>query len=133
MPAVSNKNASDSRIASSSSMMWMTASSGISLFLLRGGAQRQMENRPATGIGLHPEVATMRFHDGARYRQADTHAMPLGRDEGLEQLFGDFRRDAGTRIGDARAHEIAVKRPGRNGNLAARRPSLDHRLDGVSH
>src|SRR5262245_15746374 len=102
MPTVPSRKASDSRMASSSSMTWTTAlSDGIAEVLLGYGPQGEAKDRPAAGIGLHADLPAVGLDDGAGDRQADAHAMGLVGNEGLEQLRHDLGRDSRTGIGDA--------------------------------
>src|ERR1017187_10704028 len=50
----------------------------------------EMKYCSAGRIGFHPDSSVMRLDDGARNRQADAHALTLGRDERLKQLLGDL-------------------------------------------
>src|SRR4029078_8471743 len=121
MPAVSNRKASDLRIASSSSTTWMMIdSSGIGRVLLRGRAEREVENTAPAGIWLNPKLAAMRLNNGARNGQADTHAGPLGRREGLKELRGNLRGDPGPGVGDGGLHHLAIRYRACECNLAAR-------------
>src|ERR1700722_13118002 len=101
MRAVPSRKASDSRKPSSSSMMWtVPVLDGIAGLLPGHCGQREAEHRPASGIGPSHDGAAVRFHDGARDRQADPHALAFGGDERLEKLRADLRRNAGAGIGD---------------------------------
>src|SRR5579884_3647848 len=99
MSAVCSRNASDCRLASSSSMTWtMTASDGIAdllvvvrfdlLFdlLLGHCGQRQREHRAAARVRARRDGPAVRLDDRARDRQTDSHALRLAGDERLEQL-----------------------------------------------
>src|SRR4051812_11348121 len=101
MPAFSRRKASESRTASSSSMTCTKVSFRIASLFSADGAKRQTEDRASARIGLHPELAAMRLNDGARNGKPHSHTLPLCRYEGLEQLLGDFRRNARPGVGDA--------------------------------
>ena len=76
---------------------------------------------PPLSRRLEPDAAAMRFDDRPADRQADAHAVRLGRDERLEQLRRDRRRDAGAGIldddldqplGAARVRDASGRRAG---------------------
>ena len=68
-------------------MTWTSPfSDGIADLLACDRGQGEGEHRSAAGIGADRDAAAMRLDDGARDRQADAHALPLGGDERLEQL-----------------------------------------------
>src|ERR1700690_1990371 len=69
----------------------------------------EMEYCSAGGIGFHPDSSIMRLDDGARNRQADAHAVTLGRDERLKQLPGAVGRDSSTAVGHADPDQAAVR------------------------
>src|SRR6516162_3329050 len=133
--ALRNKNASDSRSPSSSSIIWTTGcatafSEAIAALLLVNDRQREGEDRTATGIWLLCDCAAMRFDDRARDRQTDPHAMAFGRDKWLKQLIGDLRRDACAGIRDADFDHVIRGRGGRNDEFADRGGL--HRVDRVA-
>src|SRR5690606_6361481 len=99
---------SASRAASSSSITCTKASFCIRKFLPGHGAEREIEDRAALRIGPHADPAAVRLDDRAADRQADAHAMHLGREERLKQLSCDFLGDAGARVGDADLDHSAV-------------------------
>src|SRR5689334_11590003 len=73
----------------------------------------------------------MRFDDLAADRQAEPHALRLGRDEGLEQPRRHLRLDAGAGIGDPRERHAVLAAPCRQNKL----PTFAglHRLYRVAH
>src|SRR5262245_66019037 len=96
MPAQPSRKASASRTASSSSITWtMDLSAGIAEILSGRGSQREAKDRSTAGIGLHRDLSTVGLDNGAANRQADTHAVALVGDKGLEELQHQLRRDAG--------------------------------------
>src|SRR5690606_37561887 len=98
-PALSSRKTSESRIAASSSMTWITASVMCCL-LGTCSFQGEAEGRTAARRFLRGNTSAMGFDDGARDGQAHAHALRLGGDERLEQLIGDVAADAGAGIGD---------------------------------
>src|SRR5215510_9087222 len=129
--AVRSRNASDCRTASSSSITCTMTSDGIADFLPVDRAQREAKDRAAGRIGLHPDVAAMRLDDGARDRQADPHAMPLGGEERLEQLRSRLFRNAVSGVGHADGDHAVLAGSGGHDELAPGR--LLHGLDRVAH
>src|SRR5438309_5272126 len=97
---------------------------------MRDGAKREPENRSAARIGLGFDLAAMRFHDGARDRQPNSHAFTLGRDERLKQLRHDYRIDTGTGVGHADRDHVVSRGGGGYYKLAAF--GGFHRLTGVA-
>src|SRR5207237_5058538 len=97
--ALRNRNASDSRTASSSSMTWTTPLVGIPRNL-HSRPQRETEYGAAAGARPRHDLPAMGLDDGLADRQPDTHALRLGRDKRLEQLRHHLRRDAAPGIGD---------------------------------
>src|SRR5262249_61554966 len=80
------------RPASSSSMTWtMDLSGGIAEILPARGPYGEPKDRSAGGIGLHRDLAAVGLDNGAADRQADTHAVALVGEEGLEELREQFR------------------------------------------
>src|SRR5499427_4272439 len=131
MPADPSWKASAWRTASSSSMTWtMDLSGGIAEILPGGGPYREPKDRSAGGIGLHRDVSAVGLDNGAADRQADTHAVALVGDEGLEELRHQFRRDPGAGVGHADGDHIVVADGGGNDELASLRRL--HGLDRIS-
>src|SRR5215813_54316 len=131
MPADPSWKASAWRTASSSSMTWtMDLSDRIAGILPGRGPQRETKDRSAAGIGLHQNLSTVGLDNSAADRQADTHAVALVGDEGLEELRHQFRRDPGPGVGHADGDHIVVAGRGGNDELASLRRL--HRLDGIS-
>src|SRR5262249_61842644 len=96
------RKASASRTASSSSITWtMDLSAGIAEILSSRGSQREAKGRSTAGIGLHRDLSTVGLDNGAADRQADTHAVALVGDKGLEELRHQLRRDSGAGVGQA--------------------------------
>src|SRR6516225_4320226 len=110
IPADPSWKASASRTASSSSITWtMDLSGGIAEILPAGGPYGEPEDRSAARIGLHRDLSAVRLDNGAADRQADTHAVALVGDKGLEELRHQFRRDPGPGVGHAdRAHIVVA-------------------------
>src|SRR6516165_3951905 len=109
MPADPSWNASAWRTASSSSITWtMDLSGGIAEILPVRGPQREAKDRSTAGIGFHGDLSTVGLDNGAADRQADTHAMALVGDEGLEELRHQFRRDPGPGVGHADRDHIVI-------------------------
>src|SRR5262245_39568803 len=69
-----------------------------------------MKNRAPQGVLFHPDLPAMRFDDGARYRQSDTHAVAFRSHEGLKQLFGNLGRDPRASVNYADANKTFVGR-----------------------
>src|SRR6516225_7848674 len=131
MPTDPSWKASAWRTASSSSITWtMDLSGGIAGILRGRGPQREAKDRPTAGIGLHHDLSTMGLDNGAADRQADTHAVSLVGNKGLEELRHQFRRDPGSRVGHADGDHIVVAGCGGNDEFASLRRF--HGLDGVS-
>src|SRR5260221_2659761 len=131
MPADPNWKASAWRTASSSSITWtMDLSGGIAEILPPRGPQREAKDRPAAGIGLHRDLSTVGLDNGAADRQADTHAVALVGDKGLEELRHQFRRDPGAGVGHADGDHIVVAGCGGNDEFASLRRL--HGLDRIS-
>src|SRR6516164_9645685 len=131
IPAEPSWKASASRTASSSSMTWtMGLSDGIAEVLLGRGPQREAKDRSAVGIGLHNDLSAVGLDNGAADRQADTHAVALVGDKGLEELRHQFLRDPGPRVGNADGDHVVVAGSGGNDELASLRRL--HGLDGIA-
>src|SRR5215475_358674 len=131
MPADPSGKASASRTASSSSITCtMGLSAGIAEILSGRGSQREAKDRSTAGIGLHHDLSTVGLDNGAADRQADTHAVALVGDKGLEELRHQFRRDPGSRVGHADGDHIVVAGGGGNDELASLRRL--HGLDRIS-
>src|SRR5215471_5791072 len=131
MPAEPSWKASASRTASSSSITWtMDWSGGIAGILPARGPQRETKDRSTAGIGLHRDLSAVGLDDGAADRQADTHAVALVGDKGLEELRRQFRRDPGSRVGHADGDHVVLADCGGDDELASLRRL--HGLDGVS-
>src|SRR4029077_8605996 len=130
MRAVCSTNASDWRTASSSSMTCTRLVGCIAEVLVRDAWHGEAKHRAASLIRLDDDLSAMVFDDGARNRQPDAHSQSLGRDEGLEQLGGNLRRDAEAAVGDADFEQVAIACAARDQQLAPRR--LLHRLDRVA-
>src|SRR5262252_9895574 len=131
MPADPSWKASAWRTASSSSMTWtMDLSGGIAEILPGGGPYREPKDRSAGGIGLHRDLAAVGLDNGAADRQADTHAVALVGDEGLEELRDQFLRDPGPGVGHADCDHFVVADCGGNDELASLRRL--HGFDGVA-
>ena len=73
----------------------------------------------------------MRLDDGPADRQAEPHALALGRDEGLEKLCRDLRRETAAGVGDAYFHGAVVVRACSDLEFTAL-AGLDHDLDGIA-
>src|SRR6478752_514421 len=130
MPTAPNRKASDSRMASSSSMTCTTAlSDGIADLLLGHRPQREAKSRAASGVGVRSDVAAMGLDDGAGNRQADAHTMALVGDEGLEQMRSYVRRNPRAGVSNADGEHAILVGGGRNRELAPVRRL--HRLDRV--
>src|SRR5262249_27862367 len=129
--AVRSRNSSDWRTASSSSITCTRLLAGIAQILLGHGTQCKAKDRPALRVRLDRDLAAMRLDDGARDRQPDPHSLRLAGDEGLKQLRGYFRRNAGAGIRHAHRDHAAGTGRRRDGELAAIR--ILHRLDGIAH
>src|SRR3954462_1468690 len=94
-------------------------------------AKREAEDGATARIGLAPDPAAMAFDDGARDRQADAHAVPLGGHERLKKLLGEFRRDARAGVGYADLDHVAGSNREADGQLAL--VDLLHRLDRIAN
>src|SRR5687768_11122908 len=101
MRAVPSRKASDWRTASSSSITCTRLADCIAEILVGYARHGEAEHRATASIRLHGDQAAMGFHDRARNGKPHPHAVTLGRDERLEQLSGNLRRNAGTAVGDA--------------------------------
>src|SRR5215831_4712943 len=131
MPAEPSWKASASRTASSSSMTWaMGLSDGIAELLPGRRPQREAKDRSADRIGLHRDLSAVGLDNRAADRQADTHAVALIGDEGLEELRHQFRRDPGSGVGHADGDHLVVAGCGGNNELASLRRL--HGLDGIA-
>src|SRR5499427_486012 len=131
MPADPSWKASAWRTASSSSMTWtMDLSGGIAEILPGGGPYRKPKDRSAGGIGLHRDLSAVGLDNGAADRQADTHAVALVGDKGLEELRHQFLRDPGPGVGNADGDHVVVAGGGGNDELASLRRL--HGLDGIA-
>src|SRR6516225_10657260 len=135
-PAVRSKNASDSRSASSSSMILTSRraagfSEAIAAFLLAHSRQGKCEDRAAGWIWSRRDRTAMRLDDRARYRQAYSHAMAFGGDEWLKQLIGNLRRDSAASISDANFDHVVGGRRGCDDKFA--RCGGLHCVDRVAH
>src|SRR5262245_38337930 len=109
IPADPSWKASASRTASSSSMTWtLDLSGGIAEILPARGPYGEPKDRSAAGIGLHRDLPAVGLDNGAADRQADTHAVALVGDKGLEELRHQLRRDPGPRVGHADGYHIVV-------------------------
>src|SRR5262249_51228640 len=92
---------------------WTTGSLDIADLLPADRPQGEAKDRPATGIGLGPDLAAMRLDDRSRDRQPDPHPLAFGGDERLEQLRTHLRRNARSGIGNAdRDHGVARRARG---------------------
>src|SRR6266508_2275926 len=132
IPADPSWNVSASRTASSSSITWtIDLSDGIGEPLPGRGPQGEAKDRSAGGVGLHHDLSTVGLDNGAADRQADTHALALVGDKGLEELRSQFRCDARPGIGHADGDHIVIV--GRGGNNELARLRRLHRLHGISH
>src|SRR5262245_38562402 len=130
-PTLRSRKASESRMASSSSITWTRAlSDGIAEVLLCHGPQREAKDRSATRILLHGDPPAVGFDDGAGDRQADAHAMALVGDKGLEELGHHLRGNPGAGIGHADGDHVVVGGCGCNHELAPLR--CLHRIDGIA-
>src|SRR5262245_57060664 len=129
--ALRSRNASESRMASSSSMTCTSGWSAMRRLRGRRGAQREAEGGAAARGRLHPDAPAMRLYDRLRDRQTHPHAVLLGGHERLKQLVRNLGGNAGTGIFDRdRDHSIAGAFR-RHEKLAPL--YLGHRLDGVAH
>src|SRR6516225_3059736 len=115
IPADPSWKASAWRTASSSSMTWtMDLSGGIAEILPARGPHGEPKDRSASGIGLHRDLSAVGLDNGAADRQADTHAVALVGDEGLEELRHQFRPDSQPGVTHAAGAHVAFV--GRRGN-----------------
>src|SRR5215468_3582191 len=131
MPADPSWKASASRTASSSSITWtMDLSAGIARILSGRGSQREAKDRSTVGIGLRRDLSAVGLDNGAADRQADTHAVALVGDKGLEELRHQFLRDPGPGVGHADGNHVVVAGCGGNNELASLR--CCHGLDRIS-
>src|SRR6266481_9156017 len=124
-PAVLRRNASDWRTATSSSITWTTWLFDKRRLLEPCRAQGEAEDRAAARPRIDPDPAAMRLDDGPADRQAQSHALALGRDERLEELRGDFGSKPGPGIGDAHFDRLVGVRHGCDLQLATVR-AFDH-------
>src|SRR5262249_19260113 len=133
MPAVLMRKFRESRIASSSSMTWTTASDGIVIVrvLLGHRAKGETEHRAAARIGLRPDASAVSFDDRARDRQPHSHAVTFRGHERLEELRRDLVRDSRPGIGYADDCRAILARCGGQDKLAMRR--LLHGFDRVAY
>src|SRR6266568_749341 len=92
---------------------------GIADFLFADRAKREVENGASLRVGLEPDLSAVGLDDRPRDRQADAHALALGGDERLEQLLGDFGRDAAPGVCDADRDHVLLVGAGGNDELAA--------------
>src|SRR5215467_12703659 len=131
IPADPSWKASAWRTASSSSMTWtMDLLAGIAEILPARGPYGEPKDRPTGGIGLHRDLSAVGLDNGAADRQADTHAVALVGDKGLEELRHQFLRDPGPGVGNADGDHVVVAGGGGNDELASLRRL--HGLDGIS-
>src|SRR3990167_2718209 len=130
MPDDVSRKASESRTASSSSMIWTMASAGIGSLLFADGAEREAEDRSAARVRFDPDSTAMGVDDRPRDRQADAHSLPLGGDEGLEQLAGNLGCDPRSSIGDAHLDHVVVDEAGADQEFPRRR--IGHGIDGIA-
>src|SRR3990167_750026 len=93
-PAVSSRNTSESRIASSSSMTCTRRSVMVTQVLGPHGAEGEPEGRPAPVVGLHPYPPAMGLDNRPRNRQTHAHALGFGGEEGFEQPLDDIGANA---------------------------------------
>src|SRR6185312_4544032 len=108
-PLVSSRIFSESRIASSSSMMKRMGLLAIRDRLL--ARDRQVEDElgsSAVDIRFGTQGSAMRIDDRAADRQAEPHSRAFGRNERLEELLAHHRRQARARVADADQHQIGV-------------------------
>src|SRR6516162_9029951 len=120
MPADPSWKASAWRTASSSSITWtMDLSGGIARILSARGPQREAKDRSTAGIGLHRDLSAVGLDNGAADRQADTHAVALVGDKGLEELRHQFRRDPGAGVGHADGNHVVVAGGGGDDEFAS--------------
>src|SRR5262245_18077418 len=131
MPALESRNDSESRNASSSSMMCTRSLPPIAQLLRGCRLQGKAERCPATGILIGPDPSAMRLDDGPRYRQVGPHPVRLGSNERLEQLFDNFGRTTWTGIGNA--HQCVAVSPGSGCNDQIPTRRVLHGLDSVAH
>src|SRR6516162_2160292 len=109
MPADPSWKASAWRTASSSSMTWtMDLSGGIAEILPARGPYGEPKDRSAGGTGLHRDLSAVGLDNSAADRQADTHAVALVGDEGLEELRHQFRRDSRAGVDHADGDHVVV-------------------------
>src|SRR5689334_16230839 len=107
----------DRRKAGSSSTMWTTRSSGIVFLVPRFSGEGEAENCSADWVRFGPKLAAMRFDDSAADREAEPHAAALGRNEWLEQVLRDFRRQARAAISHRDLDGLLVAACRRNNEL----------------
>src|SRR5271169_1402779 len=103
---VSSRNASESRIALSSSTTWMRASFAIAR-AFPNCRQRKAENGASPLVRLSPQPAAMRLDDSSADRQANAHSMGLRGHEGLEQLVRHLLRQSRAGIGHGKLEHVA--------------------------
>src|SRR5690242_2661196 len=117
-------------MAASSSMTWTVLPVAIGKLLGGHNGKGKPENSTTIAVRLHAHLAAMIFHDGARYREADAHALRLCRDKRLKQLRGDLRSDAAPSIRDGYFKEVRIVGCARYQQLLAN--GRFHGLHGVS-
>ena len=60
--------------------------------------KQQMEGQPVIRVAAGPEPSSVSLSDGTADRQPHPQAVPLGREEGIEQLLEVMRRGSDTRV-----------------------------------
>jgi len=123
-PLSDSSSVSESRTPASSSIRKTVPSSfviGSSHALyrpLRGypSCKSDNETRAAEAARLAPQIATLMAQQGAAQGKAQAHTADFAGDEGLEQAFGEIRRNPGSRIIDTNQH---IRTPHLRRNLDA--------------
>src|SRR6266850_2662389 len=116
-PLSDSSSVSESRTPASSSIRKTVPSSfviGSSHALyrpLRGypSCKSDNETRAAEAARLAPQIATLMAQQGAAQGKAQAHTADFAGDEGLEQAFGEIRRNPGSRIIDTNQHIRAAR------------------------
>ena len=90
-----------------------------------------MEGRSAPLLRLHPDAPAVGLDNGAADRQAQPHALSLGRGERAEDLIDHAGVDAGTRVRHGDADEAGFGAATGYDEMPQRR--IGHRLHGVAN
>ena len=86
---------------------------------------------PPPGLVSQLQSAAVRLDNRAANREAETHAVGLGGNEGFEQLAGDAVGKARSAVGDGDLHHALITQGRRHVELAP--SACFHRLDGIAH